>query len=298
MKDLSNTALWTALITPMHADGQIDFAGLTRCVHEQEAAGNGVLLLGSTGEGLALTTAEKQQVVEHVVNLQVKVPLMVGVGGAQLPEQLAWMAFCEQQAIDAYLLVTPLYAKPGPKGQIAWFKALMDTASKPCMLYNVPSRTGVDMHVDVLKALSGHQRLWAVKEASGALADFQAYQQANEELAFFSGEDGLMPELGGLGAVGLVSVISNVWPQATHAYVKAAFAETLSTEEVALWKTASAALFSVSNPIPAKALLVYKGWFASPALRLPLLADELTDMSPLLAADQAVENWLATGSKS
>lgn len=289
---MDNTHLWTALITPMQQDGTIDFDGLAKCVQEQQQANNGILLIGSTGEGLALTNNEKQKIVEYVVAMKPTVPIMVGVGGAQLDEQLQWIAFCETQPIDAYLLVTPLYAKPGPKGQIAWFKALLDAVSKPCMLYNVPSRTGISMHVDVLKALAGHRYLWAVKEASGSLEDFKAYHAANPQLAFFSGEDGLMPELAQLGAQGLVSVVSNVWPKATNHYVAQCVAQKLNQAEIALWKAASAALFIVSNPIPAKALLAHRGWLAAATLRLPLVADELEELSVLLEADQKVAEWL------
>ncbi len=292
MTALADTQLWTALITPMQDDGNLDFDGLAKCVQQQQEANNGILLIGSTGEGLALTNIEKQQVVEYVVAMQPTVPIMVGVGGAQLEEQLEWIAFCETQPVDAYLLVTPLYAKPGPKGQIAWFKALLDAVSKPCMLYNVPSRTGVAMHADVLKALAGHRYLWAVKEASGSLDDFQAYRAANPQLAFFSGEDGLMPELAKLGAQGLVSVVSNVWPQATHRYVQQCVEGTLAQSSIDLWKAASAALFMVSNPIPAKALLAHRGWLQSATLRLPLVAEELEDLSELLQADQTVAGWL------
>src|ERR1700677_4871922 len=147
MTPLNTQKIITALITPMTTSGALDFESLAGLVHLQEEAGNSILLLGSTGEGLALTLAEKKQVLEHVFALQPKVPVIVGVGGFQLEEQLRWMAHCQQNyPLAGFLLVTPLYAKPGVQGQIAWFKALLDAATVPCILYNVPGRSAVKLH--------------------------------------------------------------------------------------------------------------------------------------------------------
>lgn len=291
MNTLNNTILWTALITPMQTDGSVDFDSLTQCVRAQEDAGNGVLILGSTGEGLALTTEEKLRIVEHVASLEIQVPIMVGIGGHQLPDQITFLESCQHFSIDAFLLVTPLYAKPGPKGQVAWFKALLDVSHKPCMLYNVPSRTGVAMHPSVLSTLHTHDQFWSIKEASGDVNQFAAYQALVPEIPFFSGEDGLMPELAAVGAKGLVSVVSNPWPKATREYVKASLVG-IDEDSHQLWKKASAAMFAVSNPIPSKALMASRGNISTPTLRLPLVANELTDITQQQAADQSVQQWL------
>ena len=124
--DLSNYPLWTALVTPFDADNQVDYDTLTTLVVEQQNAGNGLLILGSTGEGLALDQAEQRAIVEHVCSLNPSVPIMVAVGGFNLTEQLAWLAFCEALPVDAYLLGSPLYAKPGLIGQTQWFDALLN----------------------------------------------------------------------------------------------------------------------------------------------------------------------------
>ena len=110
---MNKKTLWTALVTPFESHGIIDFESLDSLIRRQQAAGNGVLLLGSTGEGLALDTEEKKQVVIYAAGMDVKVPIMVGVGGYKLEKQLKFIEECDLCPVDAYLLVAPLYSKPG-----------------------------------------------------------------------------------------------------------------------------------------------------------------------------------------
>jgi 4-hydroxy-tetrahydrodipicolinate synthase len=147
--------LWTALVTPFLDNNQIDFDSLKQIATAQAQAGNGLLLLGSTGEGLALNSDEQLSIVEFVCNLQLATPLMVAVGGYNLAEQVSWVNRCNALKIDSYLLATPLYAKPGVVGQTQWFEALLDAAKYPCMLYNVPSRSGVEIPIATMKNLQG-----------------------------------------------------------------------------------------------------------------------------------------------
>ncbi|MFO7847276.1 MAG: 4-hydroxy-tetrahydrodipicolinate synthase [Balneolaceae bacterium] len=284
------TTLWTALITPMNRDGSIDFESLSRVAERQDAAGNGILLIGSTGEGLALSEKEKSAVVQHVSEMNVAVPVMVGVGGMNLDHQKKWIQKCNHLNIDAFLMVTPLYSKPGPKGQAAWFSQLLDTAEKPCMLYNIPSRTGIDFYPHVAKILSSHPNFWSIKEASGNIKTYQTFREMVPEISLFSGDDGLLAFFRAAGCQGLVSVSANVWPEATTLYTeKCLTGETGSL--FPLWKRAVAALFSQSNPIPVKHLLHEKGVISTPCLRLPLLADELEDVAGLMQIDEEIETW-------
>ncbi|MFZ9035880.1 MAG: dihydrodipicolinate synthase family protein, partial [Francisellaceae bacterium] len=160
-------SLYTAIITPMRDDGNIDFISFKNLLEIQQKADCGVVILGSTGESLAIDDKEKRQIVHFVMALNLSIPVIVGVGGYQLQQQLDWIDFCNSYHISGYLLVTPLYAKPGTKGQSQWFEALLDASDKPCMLYNVPSRTGIHLSDETLSALKHHPRLWALKEASG-----------------------------------------------------------------------------------------------------------------------------------
>lgn len=289
-QDLHDTKLWTAIVTPFQSSGEIHWQDLQKLLEMQASANNGVVLLGSTGEGLALSLPEKRKVVEFAVGLKLDIPLLVGVGGFDLPATKEWLQFCETQNIDGYLLVSPLYAKPGPNGQCAWFQALLDSVSKPCMLYNVPSRTGSALSPTVLEKLKGHKNLWALKEASGSLADFQAFRKANPEIALFSGEDSLMPFLASLGARGLVSVASNVWPRETAKYVEKSLAGDHGSL-FPLWGEASASLFLAANPIPVKALLHELNLIECDFVRPPLCRSDFTKLPLVREQSQKIHSW-------
>lgn len=287
---MTDIQLWTALITPMHADGSIHYDNLDEVISLQEEAGNGILILGSTGEGLALSDDEKKDVVDFVSNRKNSVPIMVGVGGFNLKTQTDWISYCNEKNIDSFLLVNPLYSKPGLKGQIHWFKSLMDRSEKPCMIYNIPSRTGVKLFPEVLSELKHHENLWAVKEASGNIGEFQEFRKTVPAIPLFSGDDGLMPFFATAGGSGLVSVASNIWPKATKLYVEKSLKG--DTESLfPIWTDAVKALFSASNPIPLKVLMKEKGMIETSVLRSPLTDEELESTEQLRASDEAILNW-------
>ncbi|PAU93582.1 4-hydroxy-tetrahydrodipicolinate synthase [Aliifodinibius salipaludis] len=287
---ITDTPLYTALVTPMNENGDIHLDDLASLIHKQDEAGNGVLVLGSTGEGLALPLEDKKQVVKTASSLNVDVPIMVGVGGFNLRNQIEWIEYCHQFDVDSFLLVTPLYAKPGPKGQVQWFKSLLDTADKECMLYNVPSRTGSKMSPLVLKELADHSNFVAVKEASGSIEDYQNYRKTAKDIVFYSGDDGLLPFFSMAGCNGLVSVASNVWPKATHQYVDWCL-DGRGPELLPLWQECTDALFSGPNPVPAKVLLNEKGWIENTKLHPPLTEDDVEDISILKNADNMIQRW-------
>lgn len=292
---LTNTRLYTALVTPMKENGDIHLDNLASLIRRQDEAGNGVLVLGSTGEGLALSLDDKKKVVKTASNLNVEVPLMVGVGGFNLRNQLEWIEYCHQYDVDSFLLVTPLYAKPGAKGQVQWFKALLDAADKPCMLYNVPSRTGSKMSPLVLKELAGHPNFAAVKEASGSIEEYQNYRKSAKDIAFYSGDDGMLPFFAMAGCEGLVSVASNVWPKETHQYVDWCLAGR-GPELLPLWQECTDALFEGPNPAPAKVLLHEKGLIENTTLHPPLTEEDVVDISVLKNADNMIQSWYSENS--
>ncbi len=288
--------LWTAMITPMKTNGEIDFKSFEVVLRKQEEAGNGVLVLGSTGEGLNLNEEEKREIVRFTKNLNLDVPMMVGIGGFNLPEQVDFIHFCNEIEPDALLLVTPLYAKPGKEGQFEWFSELMAETEIPCMLYNVPSRTGADMDPEVPARLNeefGH--LMGVKEASGSVDDLKAFRKAAPSVKFYSGDDGLTPDFTKEGAVGLVSVCANVWPHATHKYVE--FCLQGNTEQLLpLWKKATATLFKAPNPIPVKVMAHRKNWIENDTLRLPLSLGDISEEveEELLNMEKEISAWLSS----
>ena len=290
--DLNNYPLWTALITPMTPQGSVDYACLAQLVTMQQEADNGILLLGSTGEGLALSVEEHKRIVEYVVSLNPTVPLMVAVGGFDLQQQTSWIEYCNTLNIDAYLLASPMYAKPGKNGQLLWFKQLLESAERPCMIYNVPSRSGINLDAGTLGTLSESETFWALKEASGDLERFHEYRMACPSVKVFSGDDGLFPQHASDNAAGLVSVCSNAWPQATHRFVEHHLSN--RNEQITdSWANALDSLGVAANPIPVKVLMHQLSIIGTPNLRLPLTHLELDNTRALVDADQSINRWLS-----
>ena len=291
MKDINNYPLWTAIVTPMNDDSSVDYESFEKILREQEAANNGVVILGSTGEALNLTREECKKVLEFGLSLNLKVPVMTGIGGFNQKEILEYVSYLNTLSLDAYLVVTPLYAKPGEHGQTEWFKAILDLSAKPCMLYNVPGRTGVKMNFNAIKNLSGHKNFWAIKEASGSVEDFKKYVEAAPKARVYSGDDGMVPDFAPLGCVGLVSVASNCWPLETHAYVKKTLDKNLSPAEALLWSKSCDTLFIAANPVPVKNMMKVLGKIKTNVLRAPLNHLDLEDNSPVILASHNIQNW-------
>lgn len=287
--ELTNQKLWTALVTPFHTDLSVDFESLKNLVQEQVDAKNGLLILGSTGEALNIGLEDKKKIVEYVISLKPNVPVMIGVGGHDLADTKAWTEYLEGQKIDAYLFVTPLYAKPGDKGQYQWFKTLMDSVNRPVMLYNVPGRTGTSLSLEAVSLLKDHKNYWAIKEASGSVEKFKEYLSSSGNKPVYCGDDGLFPDFANNGSTGLISVASNVWPKATHSYVDQCLNKSFDAKE--LWEKAANSMFIASNPVPAKALLQIRKRITNNTMIPPLSADDLIDYSPIELADERINNW-------
>lgn len=292
MKDLSLFPLWTAVVTPMNEDTSVDYDSFERILREQEEANNGVVILGSTGEALNLDRDEARKVLEFGLSLKLNIPVMTGIGGYNLKECLNYVEYLNSlNGLDAYLVVTPIYAKPGEHGQTHWFKSIMDKSTRPCMLYNVPSRAGVKMNFNAIKNLKDHPNFWAIKEASGDPNDFAKYQEAAPRARMYSGDDGMMYDFVPHGCVGLVSVASNAWPKETRAYTVKAVAKKLSAEEAKMWSAACDTLFIAANPVPVKNIMNYNQQIKTNVLRAPLNHMDLADNSPVIEAQNKVKNW-------
>lgn len=290
MKNIDRYIVWTAVITPMKDDGSIDYPTFETLLREQDSADNAITILGSTGEALNIDLEERKDILQFALSLNLKAPLMVGVGGINLNEQISWIKYLNTLELDAYLLVVPLYAKPGIYGQYGWFKALLDESDKPCMLYNVPGRTAKNLELETLKMLNGHKNLWAIKEASGSEADFAAYKETAQNIKFMSGDDPMLPAFSNIGAEGVVSVAANVWPFATNLYARQCLSGKLIDSE--LWERATKALFVASNPIPVKSLLNKLGKIKSPKLRLPLSDKDMVKLDYLIDLNNQINLWL------
>lgn len=288
--DINSTPLWTAVVTPMKENGDVDYTSLENILKAQNEAGNGILILGSTGEALNIDDDEAVKVLNFAINFKKNVPLMCGIGGINLSKTRAWTEYLNSLAIDCYLVVTPLYAKPGDEGQYQWFKAILDTATRPCMLYNVPSRTGKDMSIKAVEKLNTHPNFWAIKEASGSVEKFKQYvAAAGSQGRVYSGDDAMLWHFAPHGAKGLVSVASNVWPAQTHLYTKQCLDKTL--DELKLWEDSTNLLFVASNPIPVKWLMAHVGQISTPILRAPLTHEDMTRKEEVVAAHENINNW-------
>ena len=286
-----NQPVWTAMITPLTATGQPDLASFERLLREQEDACNGVLILGSTGEALNLSNEERRLIVEFTTSLNLDVPVMVGVGGHHLPDVISWLSYLETCRIDAYLMVTPLYAKPGQEGQYHWFSTLLDFVSRPVMLYNIPGRTGTALNLETVQRLRAHRNFWSIKEASGSVSDFCEYARMSDGAVIYSGDDGMLPDFAGHGAAGVVSVAGNVWPRETRLFSKLALAGSLNEEDMALWKRAAGSLFVASNPVPAKAVLAVESRIRTPEVKLPLHRNDMTALDMVCSCSDLIRNW-------
>jgi 4-hydroxy-tetrahydrodipicolinate synthase len=270
----------------MDESGNLHESDLIRLIHEQDASLNGIVLLGSTGEALNLTLQERKRVVEVALSVQRSTKIIVGVGGHDLQATLEWLNWLESQPIDGYLMVTPIYAKPGEEGQYHWFKTLLDAVTRPSMIYNVPGRTSVSLNERAIARLIDHPNFEAVKESSGSVDRMVIYRDSATKQHILCGDDPLMGEFALNGAHGLVSVASNVWPTETQAYVLLALQQRLNLVDLNLWKQATNALFTASNPIPTKALLASESRISSDAVRLPLHKDDFKKLNEL-------KNWAA-----
>lgn len=285
-----NQALWTALVTPFSNDGlTIDYTSLERLLRSQEASGNGVILLGSTGESLSLSDNERREIVTFAIKLNLNIPLMVGVPAHNHFQAVEWLTFCKDLPLAGFLMTTPIYTKPGEVGQTKWFESLLDLASAPAMLYNIPGRAGIKLNPKAVKNLSSHPKFAAIKDSGGDIESLVEYRAAAPNIGLYCGDDALMPSFACEGAIGLISVASNAWPAATRKYVELCLNG--KRFDTSAWWEASNALFAASNPIPIKSLLHAKGDISSPTLRLPLTHQELKSNEQLLAADQLISKW-------
>lgn len=273
--------LWTACVTPFIIDGSaVDYNNLENLLRLQAEAGNGVVLLGSTGEALSLTDQERKKIVEFACQLNLPLPILVGVPSHNLYAALDWLDFCRSLPLAGYLMTTPIYTKPGIIGQTKWFETLLNKAAHPAMLYNIPSRAAVRLYTEVIANLKDHPNLKAIKDCSGTPDSALEYKLAAPAVAVYCGDDYMMPATAAVGATGLVSIAANVWPKQTRQYVQRCLQGDYADAKI--WWQTGKALFSASNPIPVKALMKDVQLLNSDAVRLPLSLEDLPTRRPLV----------------
>ncbi len=273
MKNIVFTGAATALITPMTEQG-VDYESLGRLIDFQIEGGiDALVVTGTTGENATLTDEEHVSVMEFCVKrTNHRVPVIASTG-SNYTDHAIWMTEqASRVGADAVLLVTPYYNKATQQGLLQSYTALADASDLPCILYNVPSRTGCNLLPETLAVLCKHPKIVGVKEASGDISQVAKIARlCGEDLTIYSGNDDQIVPILSLGGKGVISVLSNLVPGETskmcHAYLDGDRETALSMQ--LRYLPLVDALFSEVNPIPAKAAMAAMG-FGEIYMRLPL----------------------------
>lgn len=264
-----------AIITPMLADGQVDYVSLKKLLNYQVDNGtDGLVIMGTTGEAATIPFSEQLTVMQFVIDeVQGRVKIIAGNGSNSTAEAIEKTKQLNELAIDGFLTVTPYYNKPTQAGMVAHFKAVAAATDKPVLLYNVPGRTGVDMLAETVATLSAVPNIVGIKEATGSLARLAELQKlCPNDFLLLSGDDASACEFLLQGGHGVISVTTNVAPLAMSQMIKAAVQHDRTTAEQ-IDQTLQGLhrdLFIESNPIPSKWALWRLGLINSDFARLPL----------------------------
>ena len=280
------TGAATAIVTPFK-NGAIDYDRFGRIIEDQIANSiDAIVVAGTTGEAATLTHEEHCDCVRYVVEkVEGRVPVIAGTGSNDTAYGIELSQYACEVGADALLLVTPYYNKATPKGLIKNFMETADKTDKPIILYNVPSRTGCNIPMSVYRELAKHERIVAVKEASGnisAIAELIA--ECGDSFDVYSGNDDQIVPIMSLGGKGVISVLSNVLPRETHQMVQMCLDNNYhgATEMQLHYLKLIGALFCEVNPVPVKTAMAELGW-CDVEMRLPLCEMDDGNKARLLA---------------
>lgn len=288
MKNTIFTGAGVAIVTPMNPDGSINFDALGTNIEYQIANGtDAIIICGTTGESATMTDEEHVECIRYCVQkVNKRVPVIAGTGSNDTKYAAELSKEAEKLGADALLVVTPYYNKASQRGLIAHFTAIADSVNIPIILYNVPSRTGVNIAVDTYVTLSKHKNIAAIKEASGNIsAVAKIIAACGDNVDVYSGNDDQIVPIMSLGGKGVISVLSNILPRETHEiaqhclnndFVKAA-------ELQIKYLDLANSLFIDVNPIPVKEAMNILGMNAGEC-RLPMLRMEQSKIDVLTAS--------------
>ena len=276
MKKTIFTGAGVAIVTPMNPDESINFDRLGQIIDNQiENGTDAIVICGTTGESATMTDQEHVDCIEYAVKrVNGRVPVIAGAGSNHT-SYAVWMSKeAKRVGADALLHVTPYYNKTSQTGLIRHFNAVADATDLPIILYNVPSRTGVNITPATYRELAKHPNIVAAKEASGNISQIaQIAQVCGDELDLYSGNDDQIVPLLSLGAKGVISVLSNIMPRETHDICRLFFEGKIAESRALQLKLLPLinALFSDVNPIPVKEAMNMMGWECGEC-RLPLVS--------------------------
>lgn len=275
MKKIIFKGCGTAIATPFDENG-VNFKEFERLVEDQIKEGvNGIIVCGTTGESSTMTEEERLQTIECAVKVSNgRVPIIAGTGSNNTQSVIEMNKKVEKMGVDGVLIVTPYYNKTTQEGLIKHYSVIAKNTALPIILYNVPSRTGVNIKPETALELSKIENIVAIKEASGDLSQIaKTINLCRENLNVYSGNDDQIVPILSLGGIGVISVLSNIKPSFTHEICYSYFngevkkSAKMQIDAIPLIN----ALFSEVNPIPVKEALNIKGYnFGEP--RLPLVA--------------------------
>ncbi len=278
MKKIIFKGCGTAIITPFTKNG-VNFEEFRKMIEFQILEGaDSIIVCGTTGESSTMTTEEKKETIKFAIDVANKrIPIIAGTGGNCTKTAIEMSKYAESAGADAVLVVTPYYNKTTQAGLIAHYKAIAESINIPVVLYNVPSRTGLNITPATCLELSKIDNIVAIKEASGNISQIaEIANLCRDNLYIYSGNDDQVLPILSLGGLGVISVLSNIVPKDVHNMVQNFFdgnieeATKLQLDALKL----TSALFSEVNPIPVKAACNMIG-FNVGTPRLPLI--EMTD---------------------
>ena len=286
MKNTVFTGAATALVTPLTKDG-VDYNAFADLIEWQIAEGiDALVIAGTTGEGSTLSDEEHRAVLKFSAEqIRGRVPMIAGTGSNDTAYAIDLTKYACEVGCDAMLLVTPYYNKATQKGLVASFTAIADESTKPCILYNVPSRTGCNLLPPAASTLADHPNIVGVKEASGNISQIaELAALCGDRLDIYSGNDDQIVPILSLGGLGVISVLSNLLPKETsrmcHLFLDG---DVKAARDMQLrYLPLINALFCEVNPIPVKAAMSRMG-FGENCLRLPLTPMEEEHEEKLVA---------------
>ncbi len=262
-----------ALITPFTKDNRVDKDGIRQNIEFLIDGGvSGVVPCGTTGEAATLSIQEHEKVIEYIVEYS-SVPVVAGTGSNNTAEALELTKFAQDAGADAALLITPYYNKPNDSGMLKHFMTIAEAVDIPIIIYNVPSRTGINLKPELTAELAKVSNIVGIKEASGSLDQITRIIELTkgEDFAVLSGDDGLTLPILSIGGTGVISVVANVAPKLVVSMVEA-FRNGDSERARELHMTLAPltrAMFLETNPVPVKKAVELIGLPAGD-LRLPL----------------------------
>ncbi len=262
-----------AIITPFKKDG-IDFEKLQELLEKQiNAKTDAIVICGTTGEASTMSEEERKQAIKFTVDtINKRIPVIAGTGNNNTMASVSMSKWAEEIGVDALLIITPYYNKTTQKGLVAHFSTIAESVKIPLILYNVPSRTGMNIHPDTLMELSKHSNIVAVKEASGDISQVAKIKAlCGDRIDIYSGNDDQVIPILALGGSGVISVAANIIPEQMHNICEEFFMGNIQEALTIQLKYLSLinALFIETNPIPVKTAMNLMGLNIGP-LRLPL----------------------------